>query len=85
MNGREYLARQMDKHDMTYTRSGNCFPDIENLVKAQRGIAATKKNTYPQIHTDFHRLISKTKDRLKSSVKICEKIKKPHQKIIRKA
>jgi len=43
INGREYLARQMDKHDMAYTRSGNCFPDIENLAKAQRLMNAMHK------------------------------------------
>jgi hypothetical protein len=35
MNGREYLARQMDKHGMDYIRDGNCFPDIDNVPKAQ--------------------------------------------------
>jgi hypothetical protein len=35
MNGREYLARQMDKQGITYLRDGNCFPDIDNLQKAQ--------------------------------------------------
>jgi len=36
INGREYLARQMDKHGMDYIRDGNCFPDIDSLVKAQK-------------------------------------------------
>ncbi|MCL2624156.1 MAG: winged helix-turn-helix domain-containing protein [Planctomycetaceae bacterium] len=48
MNGREYLARQMDKHDMAYTRSGNCFPDIENLVKAQGLMNAMHKIDWPK-------------------------------------
>ena len=36
INGREYLARQMDKQNMDYLRDGNCFPDIDNLAKAQK-------------------------------------------------
>jgi hypothetical protein len=36
MNGREYLARQMDKKGMDYLRDGNCFPDIDELSKAQK-------------------------------------------------
>jgi hypothetical protein len=36
MNGREYLARQMDQQNMSYVRSGNCFPEIDDLLKAQQ-------------------------------------------------
>jgi hypothetical protein len=48
INGREYLARQMDKCGMAYTRSGNCFPDIENLVKAQRLMNNMHKINWPK-------------------------------------
>ena len=48
INGREYLARQMDKRDMAYTRSGNCFPDIENLAKAQQLMAGMHKINWPK-------------------------------------
>jgi len=35
INGREYLARQMDKEGIAYIRDGNCFPDIDHLQRAQ--------------------------------------------------
>jgi len=35
MNGREYLSRLLDTHDITYTMYGNSFSYIENMEKAQ--------------------------------------------------
>ena len=48
MNGREYLARQMDKQGMSYIRSENCFPDIENISKAQRLMDQMHKIDWPK-------------------------------------
>jgi hypothetical protein len=36
LNGREWLARQMDRGHMNYERLENCFPWIEDAPKAQR-------------------------------------------------
>ncbi len=36
LNGREWLARQMDQRGMSYRREENCFLRIENLHDAQR-------------------------------------------------
>ena len=36
LNGREWLARQMDKAGIQYRRLDNCFPWIENFEKAQK-------------------------------------------------
>jgi hypothetical protein len=36
INGREWLARKMDKTGISYKRKENCFVDIENLKKAQK-------------------------------------------------
>lgn len=36
LNGREWLARQMDKAGLRYLRQGNCFPWIEDFAEAQR-------------------------------------------------
>jgi hypothetical protein len=59
INGREYLARQMDKEGMTYIRDGNCFPDLDNLAKAQelmdnlhkidwkKGLDTIRQTTHP--------------------------------------
>ena len=57
INGREYLARQMDKHDMAYIRSGNCFPDIENLAKAQRLMNAMHKINWPKTLDQIRRKV----------------------------
>lgn len=36
INGREWLARQMDQHQMDYQRKENCFPWISHVAGAQR-------------------------------------------------
>ena len=36
LNGREWLARQMDRAGLKYQRQGNCFPWIKDWDKAQR-------------------------------------------------
>jgi hypothetical protein len=35
INGREWLAKQMDKDGLRYTRADNCFPWIEDFDRAQ--------------------------------------------------
>lgn len=35
LNGRSYLAKQMDREGIAYERRRNCFPCIENLPRAQ--------------------------------------------------
>jgi hypothetical protein len=35
LNGREWLARQMDQEAMAYQRRDNCFPWVEDLARAQ--------------------------------------------------
>lgn len=34
INGREYVAKQLDKESIKYSRYDNCFTDIENLSRA---------------------------------------------------
>jgi len=36
LNGREWLARQMDEAGIRYVRAGNCFPWIEDFDRAQQ-------------------------------------------------
>jgi hypothetical protein len=35
LNGREWLARQMDREGLRYQQQENCFPWIENYPRAQ--------------------------------------------------
>ncbi len=44
LNGHDYLARQMDKHEIKYTQADNCFTWIEDVEKAQ------------ELSDDFNRL-----------------------------
>ncbi len=48
INGREFLARQMDKNNMAYERRENCFSWIEDIGKAQELIADMLKISWPQ-------------------------------------
>jgi hypothetical protein len=47
LNGREWLARQMDQAGIRYQRLDNCFPLIENFEKAQKLMDR-------QLHTAWH-------------------------------
>ena len=50
MNGREWLARTMDKKGIPYRKTGNCFNWIEDVEQAQRLATA-------QLATDWPRLL----------------------------
>ncbi|MCL1790890.1 MAG: hypothetical protein FWG40_05960 [Peptococcaceae bacterium] len=69
INGREYLSRLLDKHDIQHTMYYNSFADIENFQKAQEladgilnkklsssfdGIAKKINNLLPNIEKVFH-------------------------------
>jgi hypothetical protein len=36
INGREWLARRMDREGLRYVRQENCFPWVENITRAQQ-------------------------------------------------
>ena len=69
LNGREWLARQMDQAGLRYVRQDNCFPWIEDFAEAQRlmdqqlsthwaeelnGIAAMLNPIHEEIFQHFH-------------------------------
>src|ERR1700694_2915606 len=43
LNGREWLARQMDAQDLKYVRQDNCFPWIEDFGQAQKLLDQQRK------------------------------------------
>jgi hypothetical protein len=47
LNGREWLARQMDAAGMRYERRDNCFPWIEDFPRAQELMAEQLKADWP--------------------------------------
>lgn len=48
MNGREWLAQQMDKAGIRYGRQDNCFPWIEDFDRAQRLMDQQAQQNWPQ-------------------------------------
>ena len=48
LNGREWLARKMDKVGLKYERYDNCFPWIEDFPKAQRLMDGLLRLNWPQ-------------------------------------
>ncbi|MCI0354106.1 MAG: hypothetical protein L0099_03560 [Acidobacteria bacterium] len=47
LNGREWLARQMDAAGITYRRQDNCFPWIADLPRAQALMARQERTHWP--------------------------------------
>jgi hypothetical protein len=51
VNGREWLARQMDRRGLGYERRENCFVELENVRRAQRLMSAQLRLNWPK-HLD---------------------------------
>jgi len=49
LNGREWLARQMDAAGLEYVRQDNCFPWIADWSKAQRLMDRQLKTRWPKL------------------------------------
>lgn len=49
LNGREWLARQMDQAGMQYQRYDNCFSHVENFSQAQQLLEQQRKVRWPQL------------------------------------
>jgi hypothetical protein len=49
LNGREWLARQMDAAGLEYARQDNCFPWVADWGKAQRLLNRQLKATWPKL------------------------------------
>ncbi len=50
LNGREWLARQMEREGLRYAKRGNCFVRLSDPVRAQQLLDA-------QLHTDWPKLL----------------------------
>jgi hypothetical protein len=48
LNGREWLARQMDREGLKYLRQGNCFPWLEDFARAQQLMEAQLRVSWPK-------------------------------------
>lgn len=49
LNGREWLARQMDRVGLSYVRQGNCFPWIEDFTAAQKLMQEQLRTCWPSV------------------------------------
>ena len=49
LNGREWLARQMDQRGMKYLAAGNCFPWIEQGDRAQQLMDSQLQTEWPKV------------------------------------
>jgi hypothetical protein len=49
LNGREWLARQMDGKGIKYAAADNCFPWIEDWAKAQRLMDQQRRTEWPKV------------------------------------
>jgi hypothetical protein len=49
LNGREWLARQMERSGLAYQRADNCFPWVEDWAKAQGLLGEQLRTDWPEL------------------------------------
>jgi len=49
LNGREWLARQMDAAQLAYRRQDNCFPWVEDFARAQQLLDTQRRVPWPTV------------------------------------
>jgi hypothetical protein len=49
LNGREWLARQMDRVGLGYRRKDNCFPSLEDFAQTQQLMHQQLQTDWPQL------------------------------------
>lgn len=58
LNGREYLARRMDRAGIGYERRGNCFARIDDLPRAQRMLDDLMRRRWPNVLNHWARRVN---------------------------
>lgn len=58
LNGREYLARRMDRAGIGYEQRDNCFVRIDNLPRAQRMLNDLYRRNWPGFLSRFARRVN---------------------------
>jgi hypothetical protein len=58
MNGREYLAKQLDRHGIGYEKRDNCFTWIEDVPRAQQLLDKLEKRRWVRILNRFARKVN---------------------------
>jgi hypothetical protein len=67
LNGREWLARQMDTAGIRYVKRDNCFIDIDDLPGARRLVDAQLQTNWPIRLDDWVRITNPAHDSLLAS------------------
>jgi hypothetical protein len=62
MNGREWLARQMDQAGIAYARQDNCFPWIEDWAQAQQLMDQQLQVNWPTLLNDIAAMLNPIHD-----------------------
>jgi len=58
VNGREWLARQMDKEGLKYRQQGNCFVWIEDYGQAQKLLSRQLEMNWAELLNGFARQLN---------------------------
>jgi hypothetical protein len=58
LNGREWLARQLDQFGLAYQRRDNCFPWVEDLARAQALLEEQTRIAWPEHLTALARAVN---------------------------
>ena len=58
LNGREYLARRLDKAGIGYEKHGNCFTRIDDLPRAQRMMDDLERRNWAHFLNAFARRLN---------------------------
>jgi hypothetical protein len=64
LNGREWLARQMDRAGLKYRQQGNCFVWIEDYEEAQKLMRQQLEINWPKLLNGFARQLNPLHERL---------------------
>lgn len=64
LNGREWLARQMDNARLCYQRKDNCFPWIEDITKAQSLMDQQLQTPWPKYLDELAELLNPAHDEM---------------------
>jgi hypothetical protein len=69
LNGREWLARQMDQAGMQYQRADNCFPWVEDFEAAQALLDQQLQSDWPSLLDELALRVHPLHERLKKEVR----------------
>lgn len=64
INGREWLARQMDAAGLAYRRRDNCFPWIDDFQQAQKLMDHQLKASWPRLLDQIGRMLNPIHDEI---------------------